>query len=263
MKIVAKKITLKKDTLNDIRDNNIDTVQYVERIKGYLEKANYLITNKMIDMNSIEFYKALNEVFDIHFDPNDYLKILSLMNNKHYNRFLNVNTNMYDENDYNVSYFGVATKKVDVLDEDTISVQKLRKYTDSSDLLLLRPDYKKNVNIETNKEKFESHLFNYINVNNEIIDENNPLFPYAAVLAKKTLLVKHVLFELKQYVDEVKHQVRAINGLALVKDDEVVANIGKLYKRAYDRATNDRVIPKKEKISVRYHDKYKYKGKKK
>ena len=55
MKRVAKKITLKKDTLNDIKNNNIDTKIYIERIKEYLEKANYLINNKMLDMNSNEF----------------------------------------------------------------------------------------------------------------------------------------------------------------------------------------------------------------
>lgn len=261
MKRVAKKITLKKDTLNDIKNNNIDTKIYIERIKEYLEKANYLINNKMLDMNSNEFYSAIREVFDIHFEPKDYLKILSLMNKKHYSRFINLNTDMYDENDYNVSYLCAATNKAPLFDGDTIGIKSLRKLTESNELILLRPDFDKKKENGSKKEKYESHLYNYINVNNKVIDEDNILYPYAAMLFKKDTIIKYVLYDLKLYVDELIHQVRAINGLALVEDDELIAKIGKMYKKAYDKATNDSYLPKKEKIAVRYHQKSKKKKK--
>lgn len=258
MKRVSKKITLKKDTLFDIESNNIDTDIYIERIKEYLNKANYLIKNKIIDMNSIELYKALNEVFNIYFEPRDYLKILSLMNNKHYSRFLMINTKMYDENDYNVTYLCAATNQADCLNNDTLNLKKLRKLTESNELVLLKPNYIKKDKKDDN-EKFESHLNNYVNIHNKVIDENNPLFPFAALLLKKDLIIKNVLYDLKLYCDELTHQIREINGLAFLDETNPLTKIGKQYKKAYDKATNDCILPKKEKVSVRYHQKVKNK----
>ncbi len=257
MKRVAKDITLKKDTLVDIMNNNIDTEAYIERIKGYLESANYLVQNKMLDMNSIELYDNLRKVFDIKFEPNDYLKILSLMNKKHYSKYIILHTNMCDENNYNVSYLGAVTNKVKYINDDIIDLKDIRKLTESKDLVLLEPHYIKRENNSNKKEKYESHLYDYINVNNKIIDENSVLYPYASLLVKKNIIIKNVLYDLKIYLSELKHQIRAINGLALVEDDERIANIGRQYKKAYDKATNDRVLPKREKVTVRYHEKKK------
>lgn len=258
MKRIAKEITLKKDTLKDIESNKIDTNIFVERIKGYLEKANYLINNKMDDMSKEELYRSLNEVFDICFEPKDYLKILSMKNDKHYSKFININTNMYDENNYNVSYLAAVTNKADLQDNDTLSLKDIRRLTDSYDLILLKPKFEKKVSNDK-KEKYESHLFEYINVNNSNISEDNDLFPYAAHLLKKDTIIKNVLYDLKLYVDEVKHQIREITGLSLVKDNDFISRIGKMYKKAYEKSTNDFTIPRKEKVSVRYHQKVKKK----
>ena len=255
MRRVAKSINIKEDTLNDIRENNLDTEAFINRIKEHLEKANYLINNKMLDMNKEELYRSLSEVFDICFGPYDYIKLLSMKYNKHYHKFININTNMYDENGYNVSYLAIATQKANCNDGDTLDLNRIRKLTDSYDLILLRPRFeKKNMN-GVKKEKYESHIFDYINVNNCIITENDELYPYATELLQKDTIIKYVLYDLKLYVDEVLHQAREITGLALIKDDDVIARIGKLYKKAYDKATSTSIIPKKEKISVRYHQK--------
>ena len=259
MRISTKKISLEEDTLKDIKSNNINTEIFIDRINEYLEKSSYLVNNKMEDMNAHEFYNSLRKVFNIHFDPNDYLKILSLMNNKHYSRYINIRTNMYDENNYNVSYFGAATNKSNCMDNDLIDLNNIRKLTESNELVLLKPIFKKDNNISKNKEKYESHLLEGVNINSSIIDEESILYPYACQLVKKELMVKNILYCLKLYNDEVIHQVRDITGLALIKNDDYIANIGKKYKKAYDKATNDEVISKREKIAVRYHQKIKRK----
>ena len=82
MKRKLKNITLKEDTINDIKENNIDVELFVKRINDYLEKANYLLDNKIEDMDDLELYKSLKEIFDFIFEPKDYLKLLSLKNNK-------------------------------------------------------------------------------------------------------------------------------------------------------------------------------------
>ncbi len=83
------------------------------------------------------------------------------------------------------------------------------------------------------------------------------MYPYACTLLERDIIIKYVLYDLKLYVDEVLHQVREITSLANIKDNEPLANIGKKYKSAYDKATSESVIPKKEKIAVRYHQKTK------
>ena len=260
MKRIKKEITLKKDTLNDIRENNIDTDKFIERINDYLENANYLINNKMVDMSKEELYQSLSKIFYIYYEPNDYIKMLALMNNKRYTRFVNINTNMF-ENDYNVSYLAVATNKVRVNDHDTLDLKKIRQYTDSSDLLLLRPRFIKKEKYIGRKEPYESHLNNIINVNNGFIDEDSEFYPYACELLKKELIIKYALYDIKLYVDEVLHQAKEVTSLSKIEDDEALAKIGKKYKKAYEKATNDSDIPKKEKVSVRYHQKTKKKKK--
>ena len=72
-------------------------------------------------------------------------------------------------------------------------------------------------------------------------------------------LIFFYLFDLKEYVDEVLHQVKEITRLSTIKNDDYLASIGMQYKKAYDKATNNGIIPKKEKISVRHHQKSKKK----
>lgn len=258
MKRIAKKVTLKEDTLNDINSNNINTNLFIERINDYLERANVLINNKMDDMTPEELYVSLREVFDIYFEPHDYLRVLSLKNKKHYSNFVNIKTNMYDEYGYNVSYLCAKTHKAECENNDTLSVDQLRKLTNSEELIALRPKFEK-VDRKGKHEKYESFIYDYINVNDGFIENDSELYPYAALLLKKKTVVKYVLYDLKLYVDEVLHQIREITKLSFVKDDDLIALIGKKYKRAYDKATNDNVLVKNGKISVRYHRKSKSK----
>ena len=262
MKRIAKEITLKEDTINDINSGNIDTDLFIRRINGYLEKANYLINNKMIDMSKEELYRSLSEVFDIYFEPYDYVKMISMKNGMRYTRFVNINTYMYDEDNNNISYLGVATRKADCQDNETLSLDKLRKLTDSYDLVLLKQRVNKNEAKSGRRDPFESHLFEPVNVNVGIIDETSEFYPYAIELLEKELIIKYALYDIKLYVDEVLHQAREITSLAKVKDDEKLAAIGKQYKKAYQEATSEqenkeKAIPKKKKVSVRYHQKVK------
>lgn len=249
MKIISKKINLKEDTLKDINSNNIDTSIYIQRVDEYLKKAYNLIYNKMIDMDSNTLYNSLKEVFDIKFDRNDYLKIFSLMYQKHYSKYITLNSYDKDNRD-STSYLCAITNKVDYLDGDLIPIKHFRKLVNSNDIILIN---------EKNTKNDKNSSLTFYNIDNCIINEDNQLYPYATMLLKKELIVKNVLFDLKLYVDEVLHQVREINGLALIKDNDLIANIGKQYKNAYDKATNDKKLPKKEKISVRYHQKTKTK----
>ena len=255
MKRETKPITLKEDTLNDITNNNIDVNQFIKRINMYLKKANYLLNNKIDNMDELELYNSLKEIYNFYFDQKDYLKILSLRNNKHYSNILNIKTNIYDKFDNNLNLLCIATNKVNCSNNSTLDIKSLRKLTNSEDLLVLKEIYKKENEPIKRREKYESFIYEDIDINNPIIDEDNNLFPYALELIRKELETKYIILDIKQYVDEVIHQTREITGLSLIKNDNVLANIGKQYKRAYDNAREKNIIPKKEKVDRRYRPK--------
>ena len=255
MKRKLKNITLKEDTINDIKENNIDVDIFIKRINNYLEKANYLLDNKIEDMDDLELYNSLKEIFDFIFEPKDYLKLLSLKNNKKYTNLLNIRTNMYDKEDKKLVLLCAATNKVNCSNNSTLDIKSLRKLTNNEELVVLYESFNKNNEEIKRREKYESYIFNEINITNSTIDEDNELFQYALELIRIELIPKYVLYELKQYVDEVIHQAREITKLALIEDNEELANIGKQYKNAYDNAREKNIIPKKKKKEKRYRPK--------
>lgn len=255
MKLISKKISLKEDTEKDIQSNNIDTNLFLDRIRNYLDQANYLINNKMDDFNSLELYNGLKKVFDISFDKKDYLAILSMAYQKHYTKYITLHTNMYDNDGNNISYLVAATQKSNCIDNDVVDLNKLRKLTNSSEILVLKT--MEDSEFRTIKrEKFENHQFINIDIDNPIINEDSELFLYAICYLKDNIIIKDILYDLKIYVDEVIYQLRCITGYMFSKNERL-SEIGKAYKKAYDMATNKGLLPKKEKIAIHHHKKVK------
>ena len=256
MKKNPREITLKYETLKDITSNNIDTNLYIERINRYLSKANNILNKKLEKLDPIELYNTLSEIYEFEFEPKDYLKMLSLKNNKQYNRFININTRMYDENNYNLSYLCAATNEIEYEDNTTLKLKKIKKLTDSKDLLIVKPCFKKVDKKSKKIDKFERLPFDYININSKSIYENDKLFPYALDIFRKEIVLKFVYYDVKAYINEVLHQAKEIRNLSK-SEDKVIASIGKQYKDAYDKATNNGEIHKKEKISYNQKSKKK------
>ena len=255
MKLIPKKITLKDDTENDIEKNNIDTNIFLERIKDYLDKANHLINNKMVDLSSIELYESLRMIFDISFNKQDYLDILSLAYHMNYTKYVTIYTNMYDNDGRNIVYYAVATQKSNCFDNETLDLNRLRKLTNSNELLVLETKYVQD-KCPNKKEKYEPHQYISVDVENKEISEDSQLFLYAIEYLKNNIIIKDILYDLKLYIDEVIYQIRCITGLMFSKDERL-SKIGKKYKKAYDEATNKGLLPKKEKVVVHHHKKVK------
>ena len=253
MKLIPKEVTLKKDTEKEIEKNNIDTETFLTRIKDYLDKANYLINNKMEDLPGMELYRALSEVFNVTVDKEDYLGLLKMMYQKPYAKYVTIYTNMYDNNGLNIKYLVAAPAKW--LDMQTLDLNSLRKLTNENDLLVVKTEHVEN-RVSNKKEKYELHQYLDIDIESKSIDEESELFPYFIDYLKNSISIKNILYDLKLYVDEVIYQTRCITGL-MFSEDERLAKIGKEYKKAYDNATNNGLLPKKEKVSVHHHKKVK------
>lgn len=244
MRLLLKKIDLKERTENDIEMNSCDIQKFVDYIKEHLDKANYLINNKILDFDSLELFKSLGEVFDIKFDDNDYLEMLSDKFGMHYTEYVTLNTNMIDDNGNNISYVGVKTKKVGNYN-GRVSLSEIRKITNSYDFLILKTKRNKlNFDLKE-KEFFEEHqFFNF----DKVIDESNELFDYAILLLRRNVhlknVLKKILSDLEVYINELMYQAKCITKLSESNDNPVLKQIGISYKKAFDENFSGKQLKK-------------------
>ena len=241
----------------DMNNKNNNTSLFIEKIKQNRENAIFLYENNMKKMDSIDLYKALEKVFDIKIDINDYIKIISMKNKKHYRKKITIKTTMFDNNNNNILYDCIASSKADLEENDILDLRSLRRLTNSEDLLLLKEYRIPNDLYKGKVEKEESFHFLEYNIENPIIDEDSELFQFAVDYIQKELLVKDVLYDLKQYLIELDHQINEIKDLSLKPDKNKYKKSGIAYKKAYDESREENVIPERPKISVRYPTKAK------
>lgn len=251
MKLVLKKINLKEETKRDIESKIYDVDKFINYIKEHLKKANYLIENKILDLDEQELYDALKEVFDIKYDNEDYLEILSKQNEKHYTDIITINTNMIDNEGYNISYLGAKDKKLPNYNE-RVPLSEIRNITESSDFVVLKElKYKLNTKLKS-PEKYENHK--YINFDQDL-DENNELFDKVLELIIKEIkqknVLKKILSDLQSYINELMYQAKEITKLS-ESDNPELKQIGKYYKKAFEENFNKKQLTQKNNHKRRY-----------
>lgn len=250
MKLVLKKINLKEEIERDIESGYYDIDKFVESIKTHLDKANKLLENKILDLDEQELYDALKEVFDIKFDHEDYKKMLSNKNNKHYKEFKKIKTNMIDENGNNVIYIGLSTDKDNY--NERLSLSKIDEMVNSFDFVIIKEQkYKTNEELKT-KEKYKAKEITNIEAP---MDENNELFDKALELIRKTVkdkgVLKQVLSDLNKYINDLMYQAKQIAKLS-ESDNPQVKQIGLLYKKALEENFNKKSLTQKNNHKRRY-----------
>ena len=226
MRLVIKNIDLKNEIERDIELNNYDTNKFVEYIKTHLDKANFLLENK-------------------------YLEILSDLYGKHYTDIISIKTNMIDENGYNIEYIGARTKKLPNYNS-RLYLSELRNITNSYEFVVLKQQKHKLNDELKQEEKYENHQFINFDQN---LDENNELFDYVLDLVKRTIkdkgVLKQVLSDLKKYIDNLMHQAKEIAKLS-ESDNPQIRQIGLLYKKTLEENFNKKNLTQKNNHKRRY-----------
>lgn len=251
MKLVLKKTNLKEITENDIMMHDFDTDKFVGYIRIHLDKANFLIENKMEDLDPEELYNAITEVFEIKFDDQDYIDILSDVNDKHYTQIVHLNTTMVDNEGYNISCIGAATGKFKIY-RDEINLTDLRKETGSSDFAIFK-QVKHKLNDEYKQaEKYEN--MQYVSFDGDIT-KNEDLFESILKILRKKIkdkkILKQVINDLYKYIDDLMYQARQIAKLSEEQNPQV-KQIGLLYKKALEENFNKKSLTKKDNHKRRY-----------
>ena len=251
MRLIIKENDLKKEIEKDIEAGNYDTNKFVEYIKNHLDKANFLLENKILDLESKELYDALKELFSMKYDNEDYLEILSDLYGKHYTDIISIKTNMIDENGYNIEYIGARTKKLPNYN-NRVYLSELRNITNSYEFIVLKQQKHKLNDKLKQEEKYENHQ--YINFDTNL-DEKNELFDEVLNLIRRTIkdkkVFKQVLSDLKKYIDNLMHQAKEITKLS-ESDNPQVRQIGLLYKNALENNFNKKSLTQKNNHKRRY-----------
>ena len=251
MKLVLKKINLKEETERDIESGYYDIDKFIESIKTHLKKANFLLENKILDLDEQELYDALKEVFEIKYDEQDYIDILSDVNNKHYTQIIHLNTTMVDNEGNNISCIGAATGKFKIY-RDEINLTDLRKETGSSDFAIFK-QVKHKLNDEYKQaEKYEN--MQYVSFDGDIT-KNKDLFESILKILRKTIkdkkVLKQILSDLQKYINELMYQAKEITKLS-ESDNPQVKQIGKEYKKALEENFNKKSLTQKNNHKRRY-----------
>ena len=253
MKLKRKKIDLKERTLKGIIDNpNEQKIRdFTNYINLKMKEANYLITHKIENLDTKELYNRLKTFFDIYVNPEDYLKVLSKMNNKHYVHFIYIKTNMVDKDGNTIEYFGAATSPTMLYQNSHVDLKTIRKITNSNEFYITQTT--KTNEKPTHKEKYEKHQQITLDITNSSIDEESILFPYLIELLKKNILVKDILYNLKIYINELQYQAKCITSLSKDKDSEY-QEIGEKYQQALIKCYETKPFPRTRRIPVSRHN---------
>ena len=249
MRLIVKENDLKQEIERDIETGNYDIDKFVGYIRTHLKKANFLLENKILDLDSKDLYYALKEVFNIKYDNEDYFKILS--EKKHYTQIVSINTYMVDENGYNIELIGAATRKLPNY-TGKVPLDELRKITNSYDYIIFK-QIKHKLNEKPKKtEKYEELPQMNFDTN---LDENNELFDKVLDLVRKTIkdkkVLKQVLSDLKKYIDNLMYQARQIAKLS-EEENPQVKQIGLLYKKTLEENFSKKNLTQKDNHKRRY-----------
>lgn len=251
MKLILKKIDLKEATEQDIELNNYDTDKFIKSIQTHLAKANFLIENKILDLEPEELYNAITEVFDIKYDEQDYIDILSDVNKKHYTQIIHLNTTMVDDEGNNISCIGATTKVVPNY-TGRVNLSELRNITNSYDFAIFK-QVKHKLNDEFKQaEKYEN--MQYISFDKNL-DKNKELSDQVLNLLKRTIknknVLKQVLNDLNKYINDLMYQAKQITKLSEEQNPQV-KQIGLLYKKALETNFNKKNLTQKNNHKRRY-----------
>lgn len=251
MKLVLKKTNLKEITENDIMMHDFDTDKFVGYIRTHLDKANFLLENKILDFEPEELYNAITEVFDIKYDEQDYIDILSDVNKKHYTQIIHLNTTMVDDEGYNISCIGAAIGKFKIY-RDKINLTDLRTVTGSSDFAIFKQEKHKLKDEFKQAEKYEN--MQYVSFDGDIT-KNEDLLESILNLLRKTIkdkkVLKQVLGDLDKYINDLMYQARQIAKLSEEQNPQV-KQIGLLYKKALEENFNKKSLTQKDNHKRRY-----------
>lgn len=193
-------------------------------------------------LSNLEMYDLLYKLYDILFDDNDCLKVLSQKYNKKYNRFVEFGTYMtfpvtkhwkegksteYENVLYQIRYIAAVSSDVELDGDDILSIRDIKRMIDEKNIILIKEREKqleKDLNVNEKYEKISLHDSGDLSYQYEDVKNNNNLLNIIISMLMKKITIKKLDRDIEKYIQILNEEI-----------EEVLSNLSKtpIFKNLY------------------------------
>ena len=194
------------------------------------------------NLSNLEMYDLLYKLYNILFDDNDCLKVLSQKYNKKYNRFVEFGTYMtfpatkhwkegksteYENVLYQIRYIAAVSSDVELDGDDILSIRDIKKMIDEKNIILIKEREKqleKDLNVNEQYEKITLHDSGDLSYEYEDVKNNNDLLNIIISMLMKKITIKKLERDIEKYIQILNEEI-----------EEVLSNLSKtpIFKNLY------------------------------
>ena len=201
------------------------------RFKKLIDEYVNVITfyNKGLEnLSNLEMYDLLYKLYDILFDDNDCLKVLSQKYNKKYNRFVEFGTYMtfsaikhwkegksteYENVLYQIRYIAAVSSDVELEDGDILRKSDIKKMIDEKNIILIKEREKqleKDLNVNEKYEKITLHDSGDLSYEYEDVKNNNDLLNIIISMLMKKITIKKLERNIEKYIQILNEEIEEV-----------------------------------------------------
>ncbi len=228
MKIVFKKPNLVEEYLKSLIESydtkKIDVSSIMSRINDYFKVADSfdVLLNHSDSMPNSMYYLILSDICSITLEKDDYLKIISDVNDKKYNKVMTIKTTMKEnkKTSSRVTYESFVSDDAGILKNQILNKKELKESIDNKSIVLIyerheRKDFGKH---EFTEKKEDFKLTNY----KDFIDKNNYLILYTSKYIRENISKERLKNELSIYLSFLKEEINHIINYSTILNNSVI-----------------------------------------
>ena len=231
MKISFKKPNLTLEYYSILLEDNIskvsknDVSRVTNKINYYIDKIdNYqLLINDQVNDNI--YYKLLSDIADIAFEKEDYVNILSMMNNKKYKRINRIKTSMLAHRRMatRVEYEAALSERIKKSENYIYNVRNISELTNSKDMILLKEILTPGV-LPNYKDYETHHKFSTLDYKN-FTNPDSEYYIYMVKYFKENIDKEELRKELDNYVNSLYNEINRITtNNFLINNSKIISN---------------------------------------
>ena len=223
-----------KSILDYKENDNICVDKILEKKDKYMSKLNKSRFLNDKNINDEFYYSILSELSNVILEKNDYLEILSSMNNKEYIKIDTIKTSLLANKRIPTSIlFEIAyTKDFNYDSNHYYTIDELNNSINNKDIVLLDKLYNiDNIDFNNVNENEKSCLFEIINYI-DFLNPNSKLYLYTLKYIRNNISEKFLDEKLNEYKNNIYREIEYVVHFDEIGDSRVISDnfVKKLYR---------------------------------
>lgn len=206
---------------------------FKEKVHKYINTVNSIVNTDFEKLSDEEFYDLLCNLYSINLTEMDYLKILSQVNNKKYNRFTEIGTYMtfpgtvteghghdfsWWEQLYQVKYIIAVSEDINIEYDSIFSKEDIKSMIENKNIVIVNNtsvplDLHNNPNFK--QEEVETLPSIHLNFSRTFDEFDGTIskkfnFPIVASMLRRKFTKKKVLDDMRNYIDKLQAQINEV-----------------------------------------------------